>query len=153
MSDALSPSSEWHPGAETTGFPSPAQLWRERVLSLNDVLLCPEATYFVCMRGRAMRGAGISEHDLLVVDRSVPARNGNLVVAQVEATFVVRRLSLEGTRTRLLSAHPGYPPIEVEPNVTVWGVVVYVLHATSPWSRQHLKKMLPVPTPPLDPEV
>ncbi|GHP00810.1 hypothetical protein KSF_108570 [Reticulibacter mediterranei] len=153
MSDALPPSSEWQPGGETTGFPSPAHLWRERVLSLNDVLLCPEATYFVCVRGHAMRKAGISDHDLLVVDRSVPARNGSFVVAQVETTFVVRRLSLEGARMRLLSAHPSYPPIEVEPSVAIWGVVIYVLHATTPWSKQRLKETLPAPKPSSDPDL
>ena len=143
MSDALPLSPLWQPQGETTGFPSPAQLWRERTLSLDDLLLFrPEATYFVRMRGRAMQRAGIFDQDLLVVDRSVPARSGNLIIAQVGAKFLVRRLYLEGTRTRLLSAHPSYPPIEVgkESSFAVWGVVLYVLRATSPWSKQRLKE-------------
>jgi DNA polymerase V len=89
-----------------------------------------------------MQRRGIFEHDLLVVDRAVPAQSGNLIIAQLGSRFLVRQLFLEGTRTRLLSAHPSSPPIEVEqePFFAVWGVVVYVLRATSPLSKQRLKE-------------
>jgi SOS-response transcriptional repressor LexA len=72
----------------------------------------------------------------------VPAQSGNLIIAQLGSSFLVRQLFLEGTRTWLLSAHPNYPPIEVEqePSFAVWGVVLYVFRATSPLSKLRLRE-------------
>lgn len=52
----------------------------------------PEATFLVEAAGCAMSGAGIREGDLLIVDRSVPAAAGRLVLACRKGAFVVRRL-------------------------------------------------------------
>ena len=59
-------------GSVVAGFPSPAEQYLEPPLDLNELLVRrPAATYFVRVEGDSMVGAGISDGDLLVVDRSL----------------------------------------------------------------------------------
>ncbi len=113
------------------GFPSPADDHVERSLDLNEELIThPAATFFLRAGGRSMQGAGIHDGDLLVVDRSIPGESGTVVVAVVDGEFTVKRLT-RTTRGMILAAeHPDYPPIPIdsETDVSIWGVVTWVLH-------------------------
>ena len=122
------------------GFPSPADDYVERSLDLNEELIRhPAATYFLRAGGCSMQGAGIHDGDLLVVDRSIDAEVGMVVVAVVDGDFTVKRLAnakgsrrdgCEGEALVLAAEHPGYPPIPIGPDteVRVWGVVTSVIH-------------------------
>lgn len=117
------------------GFPSPAQDYEEAPLDLNQLLIRhPAATYFVRVDGDSMQGAGIFHDDVLIVDRSLTPLDGQIVVAVLSGEFTVKRMEQCNARCRLLAAHPGYPPIDVTPDMDfeVWGVVTYVLHKATP---------------------
>lgn len=74
------------------GFPSPAQDYLEGSLDLNKLVIKhPSATYFVRVSGDSMIGAGISDGDLLVVDRSLPAMHGDIVIAAVAGGIYRKR--------------------------------------------------------------
>ena len=76
------------------GFPSPADDYVERSLDLNEELIQhPAATYFLRAGGCSMQGAGIHDGDLLIVDRSINAEPGMVVVAVVDGEFTVKRLA------------------------------------------------------------
>lgn len=77
-----------------------------------------------------MLGAGIHDGDLLVVDRSKTAETGMVVVAVVDGEFTVKRLTRGPDGPTLTAEHRGYPPIPIGPDneVTIWGVVTWVLH-------------------------
>jgi DNA polymerase V len=109
------------------GFPAPGDDLVEKALDLNDLLIDnPTATFFVRVEGDSMEGAGIFSGDILVVDRSVTATNGKIVVAAVYGEMVVKRLEQTVKQTRLLSEQAGYAPIEIGDNEDcfIWGVVV-----------------------------
>ena len=75
----------------SAGFPSPADDYLEGSLDLNEHLIRqPAATFFVRAKGDSMIGAGIHDGDLLVVDRSVNAKNGNVVIAVVNREISVK---------------------------------------------------------------
>jgi DNA polymerase V len=75
------------------GFPSPAQDYVEDRIDLNKLAVKhPSATYFVKVSGDSMIGAGIGDGDLLVVDRSLTAEHGDIVVAAVDGEFTVKEL-------------------------------------------------------------
>lgn len=75
------------------GFPSPAQDYVEDRLDLNKLLIKhPSATYFIKVSGESMRDAGISDGDLLVVDRSLSAVHGDIVIAAIAGEFTVKEL-------------------------------------------------------------
>ena len=63
----------------SAGFPSPAMDWFERELVLEDLLIPhPDTTYFAYVAGQSMSQAGISEGDLVVIDRALDALAGFL---------------------------------------------------------------------------
>ncbi|EGB15827.1 Peptidase S24/S26A/S26B, conserved region [Pseudodesulfovibrio mercurii] len=113
------------------GFPSPAEEYLEKRLDLNEHLVTrPEATYFVRVSGDSMIGAGIHHGDLLVVDRSLDPRPGNVVIALVEGEFTVKRLRKSPLGLELAPENPEYVAILLseETDFLIWGVVLHVIH-------------------------
>jgi DNA polymerase V len=113
------------------GFPSPAQDEIAGRIDLNrDLVKHPLATYYVRVEGDSMEPL-IHTGELLVVDRMVETKDGDVVVARLGEEFLFRRLHTEeGGRIRLLSENPTYEPIEVAEGVDfeVWGRVMYSIH-------------------------
>lgn len=73
-----------------------------------------------------MYAAEIFDGDILVVDKSVEAQHGHIVVVFVNGECLVKRLHKRGKRVALIAENPAYPPIDVtqEMEVVVWGVVI-----------------------------
>ncbi len=112
------------------GFPSPADDYVEGSLDLNEHLVAHrEATFFLRVQGHSMSGAGISDGDLLVVDRALEAGHGDIVVAVVDGELTVKRLWRRGARVRLVAENPAYAPIELKDGqeLAVWGVVTAIV--------------------------
>lgn len=64
------------------GFPSPAADHTRKRLDLNELLIRnKEATFIFRVKGDSMNGIGIYEGDELLVDRSIEAKHGNIVLA------------------------------------------------------------------------
>jgi DNA polymerase V len=81
-----------------------------RPLDLNELIIKnPPATYFVRMASDSMVEAGIHAGDILVVDRSLPATAGKMVVAVSHGELELR-----------FAPH--------KEDIQVWGVVTYVIH-------------------------
>ncbi|MEK7462451.1 MAG: translesion error-prone DNA polymerase V autoproteolytic subunit [Patescibacteria group bacterium] len=109
------------------GFPAPGDDLVEKPLDLNDLLIDnPTATFFVRVAGDSMEGAGIFDGDILVVDRSVEAADGKIVVAAVFGELVVKRLAMTASSVKLVSENDAYEPIQINDvdDVYIWGVVV-----------------------------
>lgn len=114
------------------GFPSPADDHLEAPLDLNERLVKhPAATFVVKVDGDSMTGAGIYNGDLLVVDRSLEAKSGSIVVAVVAGELTVKRLWMRGKRIRLMPENPAYQPIEIceGSDLVIWGVVAHVIRS------------------------
>lgn len=112
------------------GFPSPADDYIETWLDLNEHLIQhKDATFFVQATGDSMTGAGIYDGSLLVVDRSLEAKHGDIVIAVVDSELTVKRLEKRRGRIRLIAENPVYPPIEFKDGqeLTTWGVVTSVI--------------------------
>ncbi len=117
--------------AVPAGFPSPADDYVERRLSLDEHLIQHrESTFFMRVAGHSMRDLGIFDGDLLVVDRSVPATHGCVVVAVINGEFTVKQLLYTPQGKVLRAAHPDYPEVAVtaEHDFSVWGVVQWNVH-------------------------
>src|SRR5215216_4379648 len=75
------------------GFPSPADDYLESEIDLNRYLIeRPAACYLMRVSGSSMTGAGIMDGDLVVVDRSVEAAPGHVVVAVLDGEMTIKRL-------------------------------------------------------------
>lgn len=117
------------------GFPSPADDYVADTLDLNDHLMPrKEASFLLRAKGDSMVGVGIHDGDLLVVDRSITASNGCVVIAAVDGEFTVKTLEKKRGVIRLLPANPDFHPIEFkdEQELQIWGVVTNVVHNLKP---------------------
>ena len=111
----------------SAGFPSPAADYEDERLDINDYLVRNAvATFFFPVEGHSMEGAEIFSGDILVVDRSIRARDGHIIVAFVNGERLVKRLSCRGNSVRLLAEHPDYPPLAIKDGMEflIWGVVI-----------------------------
>jgi len=113
------------------GFPNPAEDAGGLALDLNQLLVKhPISTYYLRVEGDSMTGAGIASGDIVVVDKSLEARHGDIVVASVEGDFTLKRLKKQGDEAWLVAEHPAYSPIALHDAVeaSLWGVVTYTIH-------------------------
>lgn len=117
------------------GFPSPADDYVAEKLDLNQHLMPhQEASFMLRAKGDSMMGANIHDGDLLVVDRSINATNGCVVIAAIDGQFTVKRLEKKRGKIRLLPANPNFEPIELtdDQELQIFGVVTNVIHSLRP---------------------
>lgn len=121
--------------AVPAGFPSPADDYVQQRLSLDEHLVQHrESTFFMRVGGDSMRDLGIFDGDLLVVDRSVPATHGCVVIAVVDGEFTVKQLLHTAEGKVLRAAHPDYSDMTIRPeqDFAIWGVVTWNVHKHNP---------------------
>ncbi|WGL60617.1 translesion error-prone DNA polymerase V autoproteolytic subunit [Pigmentibacter sp. JX0631] len=114
------------------GFPSPATDYIDKKIDLNEYIVKhPEATFYVKCQGDSMLGAGIHPGDILVVDRSLIAANGNIVVAVVNGEFTVKKLIMRGKNIFLAAENQNYSDLLITEcmEFEIWGVVTTVIHS------------------------
>jgi DNA polymerase V len=120
--------------ANATGFGAAADDFMERGIDLNEQLIKNKpATFFFRMNGDAMIGAGIQAGDTLVVDRSIKAANGKIVIAAVNGELLVRRFQKDFNKCFLCAENKRYNNIELGEftQYQAWGVVTFVIHPLS----------------------
>ena len=108
------------------GFPSPADDGFDQRVDLNrELVRRPSSTFVVRVQGDSMLGgaADLRPDDLLVVDRSVEAQPGDVVVAAVGGEFTVKRLRRRGARLVLVPENGTYAEVTLADGDEVWGVV------------------------------
>lgn len=113
------------------GWPSPADDYVDRQINLHELLVRNSpATFFLRASGESMIGVGIHDGDLLIVDRSVEATPGRIVIAALDGELLVKRLERHKDRVLLVPANPDYPVIDVtdREHMHIWGVVVHAVH-------------------------
>lgn len=119
------------------GFPSPADDYVESRIDLNvELIPRPLSTFFMRVQGDAMAGDGIADGDLLVIDRSVMARPGMVVVATHAGGFILRRLRRRGPMLWLVASDGRSPPLLLSPgaygtddfSAELWGVAIHAVH-------------------------
>lgn len=123
----------WAEGAVAAGFPSPAEDHGEPALTLDGRFIRhPAATFIVQAAGESLRDAGILSGDYLVVDRSHPPGDGDVVIAVIDGAFTAKRLRLGARRgagqgqPMLEAANPAFAPIPLPEDGEIWGVVTSV---------------------------
>jgi DNA polymerase V len=114
------------------GFPSPAQDYMEERIDLNaELIRNPAATFLARITGESMRDLGMFDGDLIVVDRSLTPRSGDVVLAWVQGGFTVKGFHVRNRCGFLVPANPAYPEMELREDSGdgIWGVVVHVIRS------------------------
>lgn len=114
------------------GFPSPAQDYVEQTIDLNQHCVShPAATFYVRASGHSMIGEGINDGDMLIIDRAITARHGDIVLACLDGEFTVKKLQVQPVPA-LQPGNPDFPPIYPQEGqeLDIFGVVTFVLRKT-----------------------
>lgn len=115
------------------GFPSPAQDYIDKALDMNEHLIKNEtATFIVKVASLSMLNAGIEIDDELIVDRSLDAKHGDIVVALIDNDFTVKRLMIDESGQWLKAENPDYKNIYLldGQELLIWGVVTHIIKMT-----------------------
>lgn len=113
------------------GFPSPAQDYVEAELDLNEYCIQRRnSTYFVRALGDSMTDIGLCSGDLMIVDKAEKVQHGDIVIAEVDGEFTVKRLLLT-PHPALQAMNPAYPTLYPNPDsLQIFGVVTAFIHKT-----------------------
>lgn len=112
------------------GFPSPAQDYISESFDLNrEIVRHPASTFYARVHGDSMCGEGISDGDLIVVDRSLEPRDGDLAVCCIDDEFTLKRIKFRPGAVWLIPANEQFDPILVTPDkrFEIWGVVTHTI--------------------------
>jgi DNA polymerase V len=116
----------------SAGFPSPADDYIENNLSLSELLIRNHlSTFLMKTSGDSMIDVGINDGDILVVDRSIEAKNRDIVIAILEGNLTVKRLLFKTNGLVVLkSENIAYKDIKIpeSTDLEIWGVVTSVIH-------------------------
>ena len=116
----------------SAGFPSPADDYTEENIDLNEHLISnPFSTFFLRVKGDSMINAGIKDKDLIIVDKSLIAKPGDIVIAMIDGEFTIKRLSIKNDELYLKAENHNYPDFSFKNHIDVqiWGVVIYSIHS------------------------
>lgn len=91
-----------------------------RLISPNKL-----STFFFRVSDDAMSYEGINDGDFLTINRTLPNKSGELVIAEWNNELTLRRLILKGKNKILKAANPKYPDLNLKADetLTLWGVV------------------------------
>ena len=97
------------------GFPSPAEEKASDRMSLDQYLIDqPGRTVFMRVKGDSMKGAGILNGDIAVVERRSDMCLGQTVVVNLEGEMVIKKLGRQGDTFFLESANSDYPDLPLK---------------------------------------
>ena len=115
------------------GFPSPATDYVEDDIDLNTHLIKNiPSTFLIRVQGKSMNKVGIHNGDLLVVDRSLNPKKFSTVIANVSEELGVKTFVKEKDKSFLTSGSKELKDkisLSENPEIVIWGVVTYVIHA------------------------
>ena len=114
----------------SAGFPSPADDFKEVRISLDKELVKnKEATFYARVSGNSMENAGLSDGDLIVIDRSLNPENNKIAICFIDGDFTVKRIIKKEGELYLKPENKKYKKIIIkeEDQLIIWGIVTYVI--------------------------
>jgi len=115
------------------GFPSPAMDYMEERVDLNkEFIQHPLSTFIVQCEGLSMINAFIPPRARLIVDRSITAKNGDIVLAVLNGEFTVKYFKKNNYKCWLVPANSKFKEIQIteDMDMQIWGVVTHIITDT-----------------------
>lgn len=107
------------------GFPSPAEEETTDLMSLDEYLISnPQATFLLKVDGDSMLDAGIHPGDLVLIQKNLTPRHGDIVVASVDGEWTLKYFEKSHGKVILRAANKKYPPIAPRQELIIAGVVI-----------------------------
>lgn len=112
------------------GHPQPVEATAEWLNIDEYVRAGSPSVVYIRVFGDSMEDVGIHDGDLLVVRRTESARSGEVVIADINGEFTIKRLNQEQNHLYLVPANGKYPKREIKKKdlFSVWAVVTHIIH-------------------------
>lgn len=115
-------------GSVQAGFPSPEEESLCDIVSMDEYLITrPDASFLLQVNGDSMIGEGILEGDLVIVEKEIQPKNGDVVIAEVDGQWTMKYFRRQGKQVVLEAANPKYPLIKPRTELRLGGVVTAVI--------------------------
>lgn len=115
-------------GTVEAGWPSPAEEELVDTMSLDEFLIQnKEATFILKVKGDSMQDAGILPGDMLLVERGATAKDGDIVIAEVDGQWTAKYFRKKGGKVYLEPANKKYKTIEPREELKLAAVVRAVI--------------------------
>jgi DNA polymerase V len=119
-------------GDVKVGFSSPSADMREKLDIVKLLVKHKASTFFFRVGGVSIADSGMSEGDIVIVDRAVDPYDGCKAVCYIDGEYAVKRVEIAGKKVYLFSLENSdavHQPIEVtaDNGIFIWGVVTYVI--------------------------
>ncbi len=114
----------------SAGFPSPADDFKEIRISLDKELVKnQESTFYARVSGNSMEDAGLSDGDMVIIDKSLIPQNNKIAVCFLDGEFTIKRIVKRNNNLYLKPENKNYKKISVkeEDELIIWGIVTYVI--------------------------
>ncbi len=115
-------------GSVEAGFPSPAEEELADTMTMDEYLIKnKEATFILKVSGDSMIDAGIMEGDMVIVERGISPKEGDIVIAEVDGGWTIKYFRKNGSQVYLEPANKKYKPIYPKEELNVSAVVKAVV--------------------------
>lgn len=120
------------PGDVKVGFSSSSADIRESLDIVKLLVKHKASTFFFRVGGVSIADSGMSEGDIVIVDRAVDPYDGCKAVCYIDGEYTVKCVKIEGKKVALFpldNSGAVHQPIEVteENGFFIWGVITYVI--------------------------
>ena len=110
------------------GFPSGAEEELLDSLSLDDYLIPNKnSSYLLKVKGDSMIDAGIHEGDMVIVEKTSSAKNGQIIIAEVDRSWTLKYYRVKNNKVFLEAGNKKYPPIYPKDELKISAVVKAVI--------------------------
>jgi SOS regulatory protein LexA len=116
-------------GSVKAGFPSQAEELRDSV-ALENLLVRPAKraqTYLFEVDGASMIDAHIADGDMVLVERTDQAKDGDIVIAEIDGEHTMKYLRRQGNKSWLEPANKAFKPMHPTTSLSVVGIVKAVI--------------------------
>ncbi len=115
-------------GLVTAGLPSAVEEELAEMGNLDDLLIEKKAsTYLLEVDGDSMIDAHIEKGDMVLVERANQAKDGEIVIAEVDGEFTMKYFRKVGNRVWLEPANKNYKPIYPKHSLNINAVLKAVI--------------------------
>jgi repressor LexA len=115
-------------GFVTAGFPATVEEELADTVNLDDLLIKNKPlTYMLEVDGDSMIDAHIEKGDMVLVEKATIAKDGQIVIAEVDGEFTMKYFKKVGNKVWLEPANKNYKPIYPEHSLNINAIVKAVI--------------------------
>lgn len=115
-------------GVVEAGFGYDADTITDDSHAIDEYLIDkPEATFLLTVKGESMIDAGIRPGDIVVAERGSEAKNGDIIIAEVDGSWTMKYYRNDGGKITLIPANRTIKPYSPKESFMITAVVKGVI--------------------------